>query len=174
MVTTSWLLLAGNACAQHFTIEGRLLTLGDYLPGDLFGAVLDALAQAPADVKALLPTDTRQFSLADLLALMEQHPALSIAVSRSLLRQVQMLTGQMVMRLGMTARGRVCSSIRLKADANGRICPIPNITQWAQELNMARETLSRILSELERRQIVVRKGDCLRIIDPKRLGDMEY
>ncbi len=165
----SWLLLAGQARARHTTYDGRLLPMGDFLPGDLFGAVLDALATAPAEVHAALPSDTRMLAVADLLALMEQHAALGLAVSRSLLRRVNMLAGQFITQLGLTAKGRLCADLLARADAHGRIDPAPVVTQWALELNMARETLSRLLSDLERRMLIRREGTAIIIISRPRL-----
>jgi CRP-like cAMP-binding protein len=165
----SWLLLAGHARARHTTYDGRLLPMGDYLPGDLFGAVLDAMATAPADVRAVLPSDTRMLTVTDLLTLMEQHAALGLAVSRSLLRRMNMLAGQFIAQLGLTARGRLCADLLARADGRGRIDPVPVVTQWALELNMARETLSRLISDLERRMLVSRDGAALVVASRPRL-----
>ncbi|WP_310496908.1 Crp/Fnr family transcriptional regulator [Sandarakinorhabdus sp.] len=170
----SWLVLAGRARAQHLTAEGRVVPLHDFLPSDLFGAVAAGTGAQPAEVAALDPTHSLVFRGADFLALMEQHAALGMLVTQSLIRRLNGLVDQMIARTTLSATGRIHAELLRRARAQGGhvISPAPVLSQMAADLDTTRETVSRAISALERRGIITRDAAALTIAAPGRLEAM--
>ena len=89
----AYLMVAGRAQALLYGLEGQLVLLHEFTPGDLFGAVteLDARPQ-DADIVAAEPTRAALFSALEFLGLVEAHACIGLAVSRMLLKQLRAST----------------------------------------------------------------------------------
>lgn len=166
-----YLIARGGARARHLSFDGRLVVLGDFGVGDLFGALGPSAAQ-PAEVAALGELVAGLFRSGDFLALIEAHACVGVLLSRSLLRQLQGLAGRMISRTTVSAAGRVHAELLARADASHRIAPPPVLSEIAAAVDTARETVSRAVTALERRGIVRRDADALVILAPGRLGGM--
>ncbi len=171
---TTFLLVAGRARAWANGLEGQLVLLHEFLPGDFFGAV--ALADPSpeeADIVAVDNVRAAVFLALDFIALIEAHSCVGMVVSRALLKQVRSTSKRMLERTTLSAYGRVCAELqRLARAGDGRtVRPAPVLSALATRVNTRRETASRAVSALERRGIVRRDGDALFIVAPQRLEE---
>ena len=175
----TFLLLAGRAHALLYGLDGQLVLLNEFLPGDLFGAIAQAdPGPHEADVTAMEESRAAIFAALDFLALMEAHGCVGLAVSRQLLRQLRHATGKMVERTTLSAAGRVYSELlRLARGPSGdgdgmTISPPPVLAALAVRVQSTRETVSRTINALERRGLIRREADALVLVAPDRLEEM--
>ena len=175
-VGETYLVVAGRAHALVVGTDGQQMLLNEFGAGDIFGAVgQPALERHAADVTAVAPLRTALFAAMDFLALLERHACVGLAVSRMLVRQLQVLNTRMVEEVILSAQGRVCAELLRLAEASedGRtIRPPPVNTHLALRVHTARETVSRIIGALERRGIVRRTPGALAIVSLRQLQDM--
>lgn len=172
---TAFLLAAGRAHALLYTLEGQMVLLREFLPGDFFGAVAAAEgAPEEADVMAVEAVRALAFLALDFLALFENHACVGLAVSRTLLRQLRAASEKMAARTTLSAAGRVHAELlRLARLGDGRtLKPAPVLASLAVRVHTTRETVSRAISALERRGVVRREQDALVILSPRRLEEL--
>lgn len=171
----TYLLVTGRAHALLYGLDGQLVLLHEFLPGDLFGAIAD-LDPAPheADVTAVEESAAAVFLALDFLGLIEAHSCVGLAVSRRLLAQLRKATGRMVERTTLSAAGRVHAELlRLARAGDGRaIRPAPVLAALAVRVQSTRETVSRTISALERRGLIRRDADALVLVAPQRLEEL--
>lgn len=171
----TFLLMAGRAHALTYGLEGQMVLLYEFLPGDFFGAIAEtAPAPEEADVVAVEDARAAVFRMLDFLALLEAYGCVGLAVSRMLLKQLRATAAKMVERSTLSAVGRVHAELlRLARLGDGRtLRPMPVLAALAVRVHSTRETVSRTIHALERRGIVRRESDALVIVAPGRLEDM--
>jgi CRP-like cAMP-binding protein len=171
----TFLLVEGRAQALACGLEGRLVLLHEYQPGDVFGIVVAGeAAAADADVVAAEDVRTAVFAAADFVALIETHGCVALLVSRALLRQLRAASMRVTERTTLSAAGRVHAELlRLARLSDGRtIRPAPVLAVLAVRVHSTRETVSRSINALLRRGILRRDGDALVIVAPHRLEEL--
>jgi CRP-like cAMP-binding protein len=172
---STYLLTDGRARALLYGVDGQLVLLYEYGRGDLFGA-LGELDPAPEDAEVIAagPAATFILKARDLVALAETYGCIGLALSRLLLRQLRKATSRIYERAAISAVGRVHAELlrlaRLSPD--GVIRPAPVLSELAIRVATTRETASRAVSALDRRGIVRREGDSLRVVAPQRLEEL--
>jgi CRP-like cAMP-binding protein len=171
----TYLLVAGRAHALLYGLDGQLVLLHEFLPGDLFGAIAELQPQPhEADVTAVEESAAAVFLALDFLGLIEAHSCVGLAVSRRLLAQLRSATGRMVERTTLSAAGRVHAELlRLARSGDGRtIRPAPILAALAVRVQSTRETVSRTINALERRGLIRRDAECLVVVAPQRLEEL--
>lgn len=171
----TYLLVAGRAQALLYGLDGQLVLLQEFAPGDIFGALAEPDPEPqPADVVAVDEVRAAIILAMDFLALIDVHASLGLAVSRLLLKQLRAATGRMVERSTLSAVGRVHAELlRLARAADGHtIRPVPVFAALAIRVQSTRETVSRTISALERRGLVRREADALVLTAPGRIEDL--
>jgi CRP-like cAMP-binding protein len=171
-LTLAYLLITGRAQALLYGVEGQLILLHDFLPGDLFGAICDAESvRQTADVVATEEAETFTIEAAELAQLAEQHGAIGIALSRMLLARLRGMETRMYERSTLSAVGRVYAELLRDAQRNPdlRLAPPPVISELALRVSTTRETASRAVNALERRGIIRRDSISLKVVAPGRL-----
>ncbi|OAN65932.1 Crp/Fnr family transcriptional regulator [Sphingomonas sp. TDK1] len=163
-------LLDGHVRAAMVTLDGRLLQLAEHRPGDIFGGVDPGREQAAA-LTAATPSQIASFATADFYALAERHAGVGVVLARAMVRQFGALTQLVSARLTLSSTGRVHAELlRMAREADGRwIRPLPVLSDVALRVQTARETVSRAVSALERRGIIMRHEDGFEIVAPARL-----
>ncbi len=152
-----------------------MVLLREFLPGDFFGAIVMAEpAPEDADVVAVEAVRTAVFLALDFLNLIETYGCVGLVVSQALLRQLRTASAKMLERTTLSAAGRVHAELlRLARLGDGRaIRPAPVLSALAVRVQSTRETVSRTISDLQRRGIIRREGNALFIVAPQRLEDM--
>jgi CRP-like cAMP-binding protein len=171
----AYLLTQGRAHALLYSVEGQVVLLCEYRPGDLFGA-LGELDPAPETAEIVAVEAARSFILKsrDLVALAETYGAIGLALSRLLLRQLRRATTRIYERAAVSAVGRVHAEIlRLARASPGLVIrPGPVLSELAVRVSTTRETASRAVSALERRGIIRRDSGSLTVVAPQRLEEL--
>lgn len=171
----AWLVMTGRAQALVYGLDGQMVLVHEYRPGDLFGAVEAAdVWPVEADVIAADPTSAACVPAADFVMLVNRHGSLGLLLVRSLLGQLRATSARMVDRTTLSAPGRVYAELlRLARLGDGAtIRPAPVHSALAVRVQSTRETVSRAVSALERRGIVRRETDALIIVAAQRLEEM--
>jgi CRP/FNR family transcriptional regulator, cyclic AMP receptor protein len=171
----AFLLTQGRAHALLYSIEGQMVLLCEYRPGDLFGA-LGELDPAPEEAEIVAVEAVRSFILKsrDLVALAEAYGSIGLALSRLLLRQLRRATSRIYERAAISAAGRVYAELLRLARASPGLAirPAPVLSELAIRVATTRETASRAVSALERRGIVRRDAGSLTVVAPQRLEEL--
>lgn len=171
----AYLLTQGRAHALLYSVEGQVVLLCEYRPGDLFGAVGE-LDPAPEEAEIVAVEAARSFILKsrDLVALAESYGAIGLALSRLLLRQLRRATSRIYERAAVSAAGRVHAEIlRLARASPGLVIrPAPVLSELAVRVSTTRETASRAVSALERRGLIRRDSGSLTVVAPQRLEEL--
>jgi CRP-like cAMP-binding protein len=171
----AYLLTQGRAHALLYSVEGQVVLLCEYRPGDLFGA-LGELDPAPEEAEIVAVEAARSFILKsrDLVQLAETYGAIGLALSRLLLRQLRRATTRIYERAAVSAVGRVHAEIlRLARASPGLVIrPAPVLSELAVRVSTTRETASRAVSALERRGFIRREPGSLTVVAPQRLEEL--
>ena len=173
--SATFLVVAGRAHALAYRLEGQIVLLNEFLPGDFFGAIANAEPEPEdADVVAVEDLRAAVFLALDFLALIETYGCVGLAVSRMLLKQLRTTATRMAERTTLSAAGRIHAELlRLARLGDGRtVRPAPVLTSLAVRVHSTRETVSRTINTLERRGIIHREDDALVIVAPHRLEEM--
>lgn len=171
----AYLLTQGRAHALLYSVEGQIVLLCEYRPGDLFGA-LGELDPAPEEAEIVAVEAARSFILQsrDLVALAETYGPIGLALSRLLLRQLRRATSRIYERAAVSAVGRVNAEILRMARASPGLVirPAPVLSELAVRVSTTRETASRAVSALERRGLIRREPGSLTVVAPQRLEEL--
>ena len=169
---TAFLVVLGRAHALLYAMDGQVILLHEFGPGDLFGALggIDPAAEE-ADVVAIEEVRSLLIEAGALVALAERHAAIGLALSRLLLKRLRLTSTRMYERAALSAGGRVCAELlRLAREGEGMaIRPAPVLSELALRVGTTRETASRTVSALLRRGILRRDGEALVVAAPQRL-----
>ena len=168
---TMWLVLEGKIKIESSSSSGRTSQLALCGPGDWVGQYARA-ASYPADIVALEPSRLLGFASGDLPRLAASHPELGATLAMSFARQLENVTAKLDARSTLTARGRIYAELLQRAGDGLAIAPPPVVAELAHAAQTTRETASRAIAELERRGIVARTAEVLRINSPRLLSDL--
>lgn len=171
------LLIAGHARMVAFGADGRLVAIEDYAPGDLFGETgLFDREPAPHDIAAVRLSRAAAFANALFLELMAKHACVALAVSRRLVARLARVTRRMVEGATLSATGRIHAELLRQARASPglTIRPAPVLADFALLAQTTRETVSRTISALEKRGVIRRDSESLRVVAPHRLEEQIY
>ncbi|HEX8626535.1 MAG TPA: Crp/Fnr family transcriptional regulator [Allosphingosinicella sp.] len=172
--SAAYLLTQGRANALRYSLEGQMILLYEYRPGDLFGA-LGELDPAPeAEIRTVEAARSFILRSRDLVDLAESYGAIGLALSRLLLRQLRRATSRIYERAAVSAVGRVYGEILRLARASPDLVirPAPVLAELAVRVSTTRETASRAVSVLERRGLIRRDSDSLTVVAPQRLEEL--
>jgi CRP-like cAMP-binding protein len=171
----SALLCEGRAQELAFGREGAVLVLHALHAGELFGAIMGA-GEGAGRIEALEHGSSARFTTATVLRLMEGYPLVALAVARQMSARIEAMRRRMVETALLSATGRICSELlRLaRASSDLAIRPLPVFSELAVTVQSTRETVSRTISQLEKRGVLQRIEGGLAVIAPHRLEEMIY
>jgi CRP-like cAMP-binding protein len=176
-VSHAFLIINGRAREVALSVDGRIVLVQDFGPGDLFGdASILGDALASEDVVAVEITDAAQFRSRDLIGLIENYSCVALAYSRAMTRRLHQTRRRMVEGATLSATGRIHAELLRQGQASGdfKISPMPVLSEFAMFVQSTRETVSRTISALEKRGIVRRDSEGLTIVAPHRLEEMIF
>jgi CRP/FNR family transcriptional regulator, cyclic AMP receptor protein len=176
-VSHAFLIVDGRAREIALSVDGKIVLVQDFGPGDLFGeASILGNALATEDVIAVEITDAAQFRSQDLIGLIENYSCVALAYSKSMTRRLHQTRRRMVEGATLSATGRVHAELLRQGLASGHfvISPAPVLTEFAMLIQSTRETVSRTISALEKRGIIRRDAQGLTIVAPHRLEELIY
>ncbi len=153
----------GVAIACHYEQGGKESWLDCYGSGEFIG--LESLHEAyRAQCQIIARTDISvlRFKTQRFQSLMNQHPALNQLILKHLIHQIKKFQESRMETHMLSKRGRVASEFRRLAEPSHSaspeyvVSPKPVISEMALRLGIARETVSRTVSELIKNRVIER------------------
>lgn len=173
--STVFYILNGQASALRYSAAGAEVFIDTFGPGDLIGEMA-ALSggERTADIYALSDVELAAFTGTAFIGLMEKHGSIGVRVSRLLVTRIRRTTRRMFEQSTLSSKGRVYAELmRLAEPQSGtetlQIKAMPSISDIAKKLGIARETVSRTVSELKEQAVVASEGPGLLISQPHML-----
>lgn len=169
------LLVAGQAHEAAYGREGGMLVLHEFGAGEFYGSLV-GLDEGQAQVEALSDGRALHYEEQAVLRLMEAYSCVGVAVTRQLSRRLARMRQRMVETSLLSATGRICAELQRlsRRSADGVIRPLPVWAELAQRVQSTRETVSRTVSQLERRGVLQRIDGGLVVVAPHRLEELIY
>ncbi len=167
-----YLVVGGKVQVVAFSASGKQITYREMGAGEHFGelAAIDGRARS-ADVIALEDSLLAIMGEATFGELLAKHEALRARMLRGLVGFVREMTDRVFELSTLGVRNRVHAELLRLARRAGvegnvaRICPAPRHGDIASRVSTYREQVTRELSMLAAKGIMVREGDCLVVLD---------
>lgn len=170
-----FILLSGRARVVLLSENGQEIWLDQLEPGAVLGELAALTGQRrTSEIIAEMPSMLAFMPAENFFDLVRQHGELGMSLARILAQRVHHTTQRMFELSALSAPGRVYAEILRMATPSqtpGRLAirPLPSLTAIAGRINTTRETVSRTISDLERRGLLEREDDGFALIDPDRL-----
>jgi CRP/FNR family cyclic AMP-dependent transcriptional regulator len=160
--STVYFILEGWVKIRTHDTEGREITLTILGPGEIFGEMA-ALDEAPrsSDVVALTPTKVCSLSAQHFLAFLAANAQAGIRLAQLMARRLRQLNRRLQLREASSV-ARVADILLFLAESRGWVSrsgvEIPNLPhrELSSLSGLARETVTRVLSKLERKELIRR------------------
>lgn len=166
-----YFILDGWVKIRTYNLDGKEVTLNILGKGELFGemAPLDEVPRS-TDVITLVPTVIGSMPAHDFVSLINTEPMAGIRLSQLMARRLRQVNRRLRLRES-DSTSRVTDIILFLADGQGRLgeegYEIPNLPhrELSSLSGLARETVTRVLSKLEKKGLIAREKDTMRIPD---------
>ncbi|MDG2617900.1 Crp/Fnr family transcriptional regulator [Thermoleptolyngbya sichuanensis XZ-Cy5] len=166
-----YFILEGWVKIRTYNLDGKEVTLNILGKGELFGemAPLDEVPRS-TDVLTLVPTVIGNMPAQDFVKLLKTEPEAGIRLAQLMARRLRQVNRRLRLRES-DSQSRVADIILFLADGQGKKAEggieIPNLPhrELSSLSGLARETVTRVLSKLERKGLIARDRDTLRIPD---------
>ena len=173
-------ILSGRAFSTAFSENGDETWVAEYSVGEFMGceALFDA-NPTRFQLVAKTPLTGLLFSRDSFLSLMNKYPELNNVVLSDLTRQIQNFTQQALEANSLSVHGRIAAELLRQAKPIGRepgtyiIRPTPVFSELAQRLGSSRETVSRAVSKMVKKNILERRTGALVVPDLLALEDQK-
>lgn len=172
----------GRARVVNYSASGREISFDDVAAGRCFGE-LAAIDGAPrsATVVALTETVVAIATGDQFLETLRDSPETALSLMRYLSTIVRRSVDRIMDLSTLGANNRVQAELlRLAREAGpgdgltGRIPELPAHADIASRVSTTRETVARVISDLTRRGLTKREGNCLQILDMDELEEMVH
>lgn len=169
------LLTSGTAQEVAYGRDGSMLVLLSLARGDFYGDLVGT-ADGDAQVEATSRGSGAHFSQAAVLRLMESYSCVGLAINRHLAARLARLRRRMVEATLLSVTGRIAAELlrRASVDQDRTIRPTPVFAELAVAVQSTRETVSRTVSQLEKRGVLKRVEGGLQVVAPHRLEELVY
>jgi CRP/FNR family transcriptional regulator, cyclic AMP receptor protein len=169
------LLLRGQAQEVAYGREGAMLVLLPLDPGDFYGDLAGS-GENEAQVEATSDGAAAHFASGAVVRLMESYSCVAVAFTRHLSNRLATMRRRMVEAAMLSATGRIAAELlrRSRSGDDRTIRPTPVFSELAAAVQSTRETVSRTVSQLEKRGIVKRVDGGLHVVAPHRLEELVY
>ncbi|MGB3790891.1 MAG: Crp/Fnr family transcriptional regulator [Phormidesmis sp.] len=170
-----YFILEGWVKIRTYNIDGKEVTLNILGKGEVFGemAPLDEIPRS-TDVITLAPTVIGNLPAPHFVKLIHTEPLAGLYLARLMAKRLRQVNRRLRLRES-DSQSRVADILLFLAEGQGKIAgqgmEIPNLPH--RELSglsgLARETVTRVLSKLEKKGLIQRDRDILKIIDVEAL-----
>lgn len=169
------LLVDGTAREVAFGRDGAVLVLLPLSPGDFYGDLAGS-GDSDAQVEATADGGATHFGEGTVVRLMESYPCVGVAIARHLAARLATLRRRMVEAAMLSATGRIAAELlrRARAAPDLVIRPLPVFSELAVSVQSTRETVSRTISQLEKRGVLLRVDGGLQVVAAHRLEELVY
>lgn len=166
-----YFILDGWVKIRTYNLDGKEVTLNILGKGELFGEMAP-LEEVPrsTDVITLVPTVIGSMPASDFVKLLNTVPLAGIRLSQLMARRLRQVNRRLRLRES-DSTSRVADIILFLADGQGQPgdsgLEIPNLPhrELSSLSGLARETVTRVLSKLEKKGLIVREKDLMSIPD---------
>jgi CRP/FNR family transcriptional regulator, cyclic AMP receptor protein len=166
-----YFILDGWVKIRTYNLDGKEVTLNILGRGELFGEMAP-LEEVPrsTDVITLVPTVIGSMPASDLINLLHTQPLAGIHLAQLMARRLRQVNRRLRLRESDSA-SRVADILLFLVDGQGKrgtqgleILNLPH-RELSSLSGLARETVTRVLSKLEKKGLIVRDRDLLIIPD---------
>ena len=166
-----YFILNGWAKIRTYNLDGKEVTLNILGKGELFGemAPLDEVPRS-TDVITLAPTVIGNMPAQDFVSLLSTEPQAGIRLAQLMARRLRQVNRRLRLRES-DSTSRVADILLFLSDGQGKKSEhgmeIPNLPhrELSSLSGLARETVTRVLSKLEKKGLIVRDRETLCIPD---------
>ncbi|MEM9980456.1 MAG: Crp/Fnr family transcriptional regulator, partial [Cyanobacteria bacterium P01_D01_bin.2] len=152
-----------------YNLDGKEVTLNILGKGELFGemAPLEAVPRS-TDVITLATTMIGSMPAQDFVSLLNSEPQAGIRLAKLMARRLRQVNRRLRLRES-DSQSRVADVLLFLADGQGTVAAegveIPNLPhrELSSLSGLARETVTRVLSKLEKKGLIMRERDVIRI-----------
>jgi CRP/FNR family transcriptional regulator len=175
---TAYVVRSGHARAIRQHSDGRILTLANFGPGEVFGelAMFDSDRRS-ATIEAIDQLDLLAILSADMQRLMRDHPDIAVKLVVTLGRRLREVNDRLTRQSFQTVQSRVATVLSelvrdARSEGAGENDVLITATQAevAQLAGSSRESASRFLATLERAGIITQGRGKLTVHDPGALN----
>jgi CRP/FNR family transcriptional regulator, cyclic AMP receptor protein len=162
-----YIVIEGWVKIRTYNIDGKEITLNILGKGELFGemAPLDEVPRS-TDVLTLVPTLIANMPSQDFVQLIHTEPIAGVRLAQLMARRLRQVNRRLRLRES-DSTARVIDILLFLADGQGTKTPqgiqIPNLPhrELSSLSGLARETVTRVLSKLEKKTLIHREKDSL-------------
>ena len=166
-----YFILEGWVKIRTYNMDGKEVTLNIIGKGEIFGEMA-ALEKQPRSTDAITLTSTTigRIPAQDFVELVNTEPMAGLYLTKIMARRLRQVNRRLQLREA-NSLSRVADAILFLVDGQGReeegIMEIPNLPhrEISSLSGLARETVTRVLTKLEKRGLIQRDADLLRIPD---------
>lgn len=163
---------------RTYNLEGKEVTLNIIGKGELFGemAALDEVPRS-TDVITLTPTTIGSMPSQDFLTLLNIEPMAGLRLAQLMAKRLRQVNRRLRLRES-DSQSRVADTLLFLAEGQGKHIQsgteIPNLPhrELSSLSGLARETVTRVLTRLERKGLIMRNHDTISIPDLSALEKM--
>lgn len=169
--TSVYFILEGWVKIRTYNVDGKEVTLNILGKGELFGEMA-ALNEAPrsTDVITLTPSVISNMPAQDFVQLIQTEPLAGVRLSQLMARRLRQLNRRLRLRESDSV-SRVADTLVFLAEGQGvkgqTGTEIPNLPhrELSSLSGLARETVTRVLTKLEKKGLILRNQQTLCILD---------
>ncbi|MBW4467239.1 MAG: Crp/Fnr family transcriptional regulator [Pegethrix bostrychoides GSE-TBD4-15B] len=166
-----YFILEGWVKIRTYNLDGKEVTLNILGRGELFGemAALDEVPRS-TDVITLVPTTIGNMPAQDFVQLLNSEPKSGVRLAQLMARRLRQVNRRLRLRESDSV-SRVADILLFLAEGQGKPgeqgIEIPNLPhrELSSLSGLARETVTRVLSKLEKKGLIQRERDLLCIPD---------
>ncbi len=166
-----YFILEGWAKIRTYNLEGKEVTLNILGKGEVFGemAALDEVPRS-TDVITLTPTTIGSIPAQDFVQLIHGEPMAGVRLSQLMAKRLRQVNRRLRLRES-DSMSRVADTLLFLAEGQGKLeqqgTAIPNLPhrELSSLSGLARETVTRVLTKLEKKGLIARDQDILFIPD---------
>lgn len=169
-------ILSGRAKAVSFSENGEATWVGYFEAGDFFGHTT-LLSENPPPFEIIAETDVKVLfvTATTMKELLSKQENLSLEIAKDLASRLDQMTHRLIEAFTLSAKGRICAELTRLSRVIGIapdtriIRPNPVFVELAERVNSTRETVSRTVSDLQKKGILAREPGAIIITHPDRL-----
>ncbi len=166
-----YFVIEGWVKIRTYNVDGKEVTLNILGKGEIFGEMA-ALDEATRSTDVITLTETRITSVPaqDFVAVLESDPLAGVRLAQLMAKRLRQVNRRLRLREA-DSMSRVADTILFLAEGQGKkvdgVLEIPNLPhrELSSLSGLARETVTRVLTKLEKKGLIKREHDVLCIID---------
>lgn len=171
-------ILSGRAKAISFSVNGDATWVGYFQTGEFFGHTA-LLSQNPPPFEIIAETQMEILLISSSVMqdLLNETDGPHLEIARDLALRLDQMTSRLIEAYTLSAKGRICAELSRLSRVIGIapdthiIRPNPVFVELAERVNSTRETVSRTVSDLQKKGILSREPGAIVIKNPNRLRD---